>query len=149
MTMPASDHIGSLILRLGLAALYLWFGLSQVTQPSDWISWVPVWTERLPVSATAIVIANGAFETVFGLFLAVGFQTRFAAALLAFHLYFITYEIGYNAVGVRDFAIATATLAVAFLGADRFTMDASWRKHTSIIQTAPHPAPAADTATSV
>jgi uncharacterized membrane protein YphA (DoxX/SURF4 family) len=141
--MPASDQIGSLILRLGLAALYLWFGLSQVIQPTDWVSWLPVWTERLPVGPTVIVIANGAFETVFGLFLAVGFQTRFAAALLALHLYFITYEIGYNAVGVRDFAIATATLAVAFLGADRFTMDARWKKHitTTATETPPSPPP--------
>lgn len=136
-----SSTYGSVILRLGLAALYLWFGLSQVTQPSDWLSWVPLWTERLPVSPTAIVIANGAFETIFGLFLAVGFQTRFAAALLSLHLFFITYEIGYNAVGVRDFAIASATLAAAFFGPDSFTMDRSWQKQS--LAAIPKPEPSA------
>src|SRR3989344_968766 len=111
------------MLRLGLAFLFLWFGISQLTAPSDWLSWLPAWTSTLPIAPTTIVLLNGGFEAVLGILLAIGFLTRWAAALLAAHLFVIAYEIGYNDIGIQDFSLAIATTAVALFGPDTYTLD--------------------------
>ena len=112
------------VLRAGLVALFLWFGLSQITSPSQWISWLPEWTSSLPIGATTIVLLNGGFETILGLALAAGYWTRLVAALLSLHLFFIAWEIGYNDIGVRDFVLALATAVIALNGPDAYTLDA-------------------------
>jgi len=111
-------------LRFGIVALFLWFGLSQITSPGDWVAWVPEWPTALTgLSPTAIVFLNGAFETMLGVALVVGFYTRLAAFLLALHLFVVAFEIGYNDIGVRDFVLAVATLSLAMFPPDRFTLD--------------------------
>ena len=121
--MISTSAYGVVILRAGLVALFLWFGLSQLTAPGDWVAWVPQWTEILGLSANIVVLLNGAFEVVLGLALAVGFYTRVAALLLSLHLLFIAYEVGYNDIGVRDFSLAVATLSLALFEPDSFTLD--------------------------
>ena len=111
------------VLRTGLVLLFLWFGLSQIMNPGDWVAWVPQWTESLGLSAATVVLLNGLFEVVLGVLLAIGFYTRIAALLLSLHLLFIAYEIGYNDIGVRDFALAVATLSLALSTPDQFTLD--------------------------
>lgn len=111
------------VLRAGLVVLFLWFGLSQVTDPGGWVSWVPGWTSALGIPASTIVLLNGAFEVVLGALLAIGFYTRVAALLLSVHLLFIAWEVGYNDIGMRDFALAVCTLALALFGPDQYTID--------------------------
>jgi uncharacterized membrane protein YphA (DoxX/SURF4 family) len=118
------------VLRFGLVALFLWFGLSQVISPSEWVSWLPSWTSSLPLGAKTLVLLNGGFEVIFGALLALGIQTRWVALLLSLHLFLIAYEIGYNDVGVRDFVLSISTLAIALFGADRYTLDEKRRGAT-------------------
>ena len=87
------------------------------------MSWLPGWTQSLPVGGMTIVLFNGIFETVLGVALAAGFWTRIVAALLALHLFFIAYELGYNDIGVRDFTLAMCTLSLALFGPDEYTLD--------------------------
>ena len=116
-----------LVLRVGLVALFLWFGISQLMNPADWVAWVPPSAISL-APANTIVLVNGVFEVILGAALAVGFFTRWAALLLALHLFAIAFEIGYNDIGVRDFALGVATLALFFYGADEYTLDARMRR---------------------
>ncbi|OGG57624.1 hypothetical protein A2853_01820 [Candidatus Kaiserbacteria bacterium RIFCSPHIGHO2_01_FULL_55_17] len=128
--MPVSN-IGQFalpMLRTGLVILFLWFGLSQVMAPGDWVAWVPQWTESLGLSATMIVLLNGLFEVVLGVLLAIGFYTRVAALLLSLHLFFVAYEVGYNDIGMRDFALAVATLSLAMFEPDQCTVDKRTKK---------------------
>ena len=112
------------VLRFGIAALFLRFGLSQISNPSAWVSWIPELALSISwLSPMATVILNGLFETILGALLAVGFYTRLVALLLSLHLFFIAREVGYNDIGVRDFALAVSTLAVSLFGPDRFTID--------------------------
>ncbi len=111
------------VLRFGLVILFLWFGLSQVTNPGAWTSWLPTWTQSLPVSGTALVLFNGLFEAGLGAALAAGFWARLVATLLALHLLLIAYEVGYNDIGVRDFCLAIATSAIALFGPDKYSLD--------------------------
>lgn len=124
--MDASTKARSLapvVLRFALVILFLWFGLSQVTNPAGWISWLPAWTASLPITPTTFVLLNGAFETVLGLALAAGFRTRIVAALLVLHILSIAYEVGYNDIGVRDFCLAIATASIALYGPDKYSLD--------------------------
>lgn len=110
------QKMGLLILRFGLAAVFLWFGFSQLFDGINWVSWVPEWAvNTLHLPPAMIVLANGFFEVVFGTLLAVGVGLRFVAPLLALHLALITIEIGFNAIGVRDFGLTMATVAFYFL----------------------------------
>lgn len=109
-------EIGLHVLRLGLAAVYLWFGFSQIFDSVNWVGWVPTWAvtfSHLPPAM--IVLLNGSLEVVLGSLLAIGLLVRPVAFVLSAHLAVITYEIGLSAIGVRDFGLTMATLALAFL----------------------------------
>lgn len=111
---------GVLVLRLGLATLFLWFGFSQLLDGVNWVSWVPEWAvSLLHIPPAMIVLLNGAFEVVAGGLLALNLFTRWAALALALHLAVITFDIGANAIGVRDFGLTFATLALAFLAVEK------------------------------
>ena len=112
------------VLRFGLVFLFLWFGISQILNPNSWTAWVPEWgTSVLGLDAVKVVLINGWFETVGGIFLAIGFWTRWIALVLSLHHLFIAYEVGYNDIGVRDFTLAASSLALSFFGPDKYTLD--------------------------
>lgn len=113
----------TLIIRFSLVGLFLWFGVMQVMDQSEWTAFLPVWTERLPISAEMFVMLNGLFEVVFAVLLAVGFMTRWVAAFLGLHLLGIALSVG-GALGVRDAALALTTLAFFFSEPDALTIDA-------------------------
>ncbi|MFZ2886545.1 MAG: DoxX family membrane protein [Minisyncoccia bacterium] len=107
-------EIAYTILRLGLAAVFLWFGFSQLMDGINWVGWVPEWAvSLLHIPPAMIVLANGAFEVIAGGLLALNLFTRWAALALALHLAVITFDIGLNAIGVRDFGLMMATIALA------------------------------------
>lgn len=114
------DEWGVTILRLGLAVVFLWFGMSQLIDGINWVSWVPEWAVNLlHIPPAMIVLANGLFEVGAGSLLALNIWTRWVALVLALHLLVITIEIGATAVGVRDFGLTMATLALVFLTGSR------------------------------
>jgi uncharacterized membrane protein YphA (DoxX/SURF4 family) len=112
------------VLRLGLAVLYIWFGFSEILNTPAWTSWVPAWTVSLThLSAIQIVLFNGAFEVVAGALLAIGIWVRPVAALVALHMLLIVIDIGLDQIGMRDLAICCATAALALGGSDWLTLD--------------------------
>lgn len=112
------------VLRLGLAILYLWFGFSEITNVAAWTSWVPAWAVSLTgLSAAQIVLLNGAFEIAAGALLAIGLWVRFVGTLLALHMLLLVVEIGLGPIGMRDLTIAFATIAMALGGADWLALD--------------------------
>jgi len=120
--------LAPVVLRLGLAALYLWFGLSQLLSPEAWTIWVPAWAvSLLALDAQTVVLLNGGLETAAGAFLAFGIFARYAALLLALHVFIIIVDMGATAIGVRDFAIALSTLALALGGSDWLSLDRNLR----------------------
>lgn len=124
MNQSKVSEYAPVVLRFGLAFLFLWFGLSQIISPASWTAWVPEWTSLIfGLDAVKIVLVNGWFETVGGVLLAIGLWTRWVALVLSLHLFFIAYEVGYNDIGVRDFALAICALALSLFGPDRYTLD--------------------------
>lgn len=107
------------ILRLGLAAVVVWFGASQINNPNAWTSMVPEWAVSLShLSALTIVHLNGWFEIIAASLIAIGIGTRWIALLISLHLFVITADLGASAIGVRDFGLSVATLAIALHGTD-------------------------------
>ncbi|TAJ16040.1 DoxX family protein [Patescibacteria group bacterium] len=109
-------EIGLLVLRLGLASVFLWFGFSQLTNGIAWVAWVPEWAvQLLHIPPAMIVLGNGLFEVIAGALLALGFFVRPVAVLLAIHTAIIVFEIGFTAIGVRDFGLLTGLIALALI----------------------------------
>lgn len=118
-----------LVVRVGLSAVFLWFGIYQIMDPAPWGVLIPQAIISLSgLSATTLVLFNGWFEVVFGICLLLGFFTRLTALLLALHLFNITFVVGYNDVGVRDFGLAMATLSIFLRGSDALSLDARLEK---------------------
>ena len=108
--------LGITVLRLGLAAVIFWFGLSQLLDAGAWLSWVPEWAENLSgLSTEWIVFLNGWFEVVIATALALNIYARYAAFILAVHMFALVLEIGFGSIGMRDLAIAFAALALGLL----------------------------------
>lgn len=117
------------ILRIGLALVFLWFGTNQIIDPAAWVGYIPDWVVSLSsLSAETVVYLNATFEIFFGVALLLGFFTRFVSFFLMLHIIEITYTVGLDATGVRDFGLSVATLVVFLNGADFFTLDKFMRE---------------------
>jgi len=133
------------ILRIGLALVFLWFGISQLINPESFLGYVPQWLyanepkmmhehpaqlmHGIPdVGVHTIIMSNGIFESAFGFLLLIGFFARIAAFLLALHLFVISFSMGYNDIAVRDFGLALATASLIFSGAGEMSLDKKLKK---------------------
>jgi len=120
--------------------VFLWFGISQLVNPESFMGYMPQWIfphepamqhshsmqfmHNIPhPGAHFTIMANGVFETLFGLLLLLGLFTRLSALLLSLHLFGIMLSLGYNDIAVRDFGLALAALSVALNGKDKYCMD--------------------------
>ncbi len=114
--MNRNQIIGFEILRLALAGVFLWFGFSQLFNSLAWVGIVPVWAVNiLHMPPAFIVLGNGLLEVVLGSLLALGILSRYVALVLALHLFVIAFEMGFSAIGIRDFGLSFATLAIFFI----------------------------------
>ncbi len=110
------QQIGSLILRLSMAGVYLYFGFSQLFDGAKWVSIVPEWVYNLlNVPPAMIVLGNGVFEVILGTLLAIGVWVGPIAIILAIHLFFIATTFEFSPTGIRDFGLSLATLSLFFL----------------------------------
>ena len=112
------------VLRIGIALVFLWFGTQQIINPDMWVGYIPEWLVGIfSLSALKLVYFNGVFEIFFASALLLGYFTRVSALLLALHMLDITYIVGFDAVGVRDFGLSIATIAIFMFGIDTFSLD--------------------------
>ncbi len=110
------------LLRWSWAILFIWFGAQQLLHPGDWVGLLPEWTGYLPIPGEMFIQLNGWFEVCFAMALVIGCYTRFAAALLSFHLLGIAISVG-SATGVRDAALSMAGFSLALGTPDDWTLD--------------------------
>jgi uncharacterized membrane protein YphA (DoxX/SURF4 family) len=123
ITFKKNPDVAFLVLRLGLAFVFIWFSVNQFLNPGDWTSYLPSWVGSLGVSAESFVLMNALVELVAGILLALGAWTRLAALVLGVHLIGIALSVGYNAVAVRDIGLAIATFALVWGGAGLWSID--------------------------
>ncbi len=123
----SENNLSILVLRVGIALVYLWFGVQQLLNPQTWVYYIPEWATNLTgLSASQLVFTNAIAELVLGGFLLLGIFTRLCALILAIHLAIITYEVGWNETGVRDFGLTLATLAIALTPSHPHSIDSKY-----------------------
>lgn len=126
------------ILRIGIALVFIWFGIDQIIDPTSYVGFLPDWLISIShMAPKTIVLLNGTFEIIFGTALAFGLFTRFVAFLLFLHMADITFTVGYDAIGVRDFGLTIASLAVWLNGFDFLTLD-NWMSIPPVPQNENH-----------
>lgn len=120
----SNKSLSPLILRVGIAIVFVWFGIHQLMSQTMWVSLIPAWVVSLTgLTAKTLVILNGIFEVVMAFLLAIGYKIRIVAVLLSLHLLSIIGDLGLTAVGIRDVGLLFATLAIAFHGGDEYSID--------------------------
>jgi uncharacterized membrane protein YphA (DoxX/SURF4 family) len=124
-----NPKLANLILRVGLGITVLWFGVSQLISPSEWIGFLPVWAFDLNfVSTITLVYLNGIFETLGSLAFIFNQYTKFFSILLAIHMGFIIFHLGYNDLAIRDFGILVGFLALVFMSENKGIFDKFLKK---------------------
>jgi uncharacterized membrane protein YphA (DoxX/SURF4 family) len=118
------NNTAKIVLRLGLAFVFFYFGISQLQNPTPWTGFIPEWLVKTDAAKLQFVYINGLFEVVCASLLVLGAYVRIAALLLALHLFGIAFTIGLSPIGVRDIGLAIATLTLSMLGAGSLSIDA-------------------------
>lgn len=114
----------SVILRIGLAFVFMWFGWSQLFDQAKWLSLIPAWAVTLSgMTAQTIVMINGVFEIAMAILLSAGIWIRPVSVLLFIHLGMIVGDLGITAVGIRDIGLMFAVLSVFLRGSDEYSYD--------------------------
>lgn len=116
------------LLRISMALVFLYFGFQQVYSPDDWAGYVPKFLTSVIITANNLVILNGIVELSLGIFLLIGIYTRLSSLILALHLFGISFSIGFNPLGIRDFGLSFATLVVLLNGPDQYCLDSKFVK---------------------
>ena len=115
------------VLRWSWALLFVWFGTQQLLHPSQWVTFLPMWTGYFPIPAEMLIQLNGWMELCLAALLLLGCFTRLSALLLAAHLAGIAVSVG-GAIGVRDAALAMAGISLALGEPDAWTLDMKTKK---------------------
>jgi len=119
-----NKNYATVVIRISLALVLLWFGIDEIINPENWFGYVPSWISYiLPFSLETFIFLNGIFEIIIGLLLLIGLYTRIIAFIAALHLLSITIAVGYNEIGVRDFGLTMMAISLIFSGAGVLSLD--------------------------
>ena len=89
--MFTSSRFSYLAIRLGLAAVFLWFGIDKMFHPAYWLNaWVPQniqsLVEQFGVTGLQFIYLNGIFEILVGLSLITGVFAKLFSVLAVIFL---------------------------------------------------------------
>jgi uncharacterized membrane protein YphA (DoxX/SURF4 family) len=133
MTVEKMKNFAPAIVRIGVALVILWFGAQQLMDANVWTGLIPDWATSVSgFDAVTLVKINGVFEIIIGFLLLIGLGTRIVALVSALHLLLITFVVGYNGVGVRDFGLSMAAISSFLYGTDALCVDKFWQKNRNI-----------------
>lgn len=117
--MFASQKYSYLFLRLGLAVVFLWFGVDKLIHLQYWITaWTPpkllLIINGLNITQTQLIYGASALEIIVGLGLATSIFPKLFSFLAFLYLTVILIVNGLTEVTVRDIGLIGALLAVFF-----------------------------------
>lgn len=114
-----SIKYSNLFLRLGLSAVFIWFGIDKFINPQYWISaWVPQdmlqITSKFGISSLDIIYVSAVFELLVGIGILTNMFTKTFSFLAILFLSAIFFKFGINEVIIRDFGLIGGFLALLF-----------------------------------
>lgn len=108
-------RLASLILRLGLAVVFLYPAIAAFIDPNSWIGFLPIFLRRIIPEKTLLLLFS-LYEIVLASWLLSGKKVFYAAVISAMTLFaIIITNIGVMDIIFRDVAILAAALALATL----------------------------------
>lgn len=107
-----------LVLRLGLAFVFLWFGIDKFIHPQYWIdAWLPSSVvfalQDVGLSDRNLMYLNGIFEILVGTSLISTVFIRFFSVAAGVFLVSVMVFHGFNEILIRDIGLLGGLLAVA------------------------------------
>lgn len=128
--MARSLRNAHLLIRVGLAIVFLWFGIDKFIHPTYWLNaWVPdafvSFLARLKLSGTDFIYFGGIFEVLVGVSLVSGFFIKYFSAAAALFLVVVSVTTfglthAYSEILVRDIGLVGALLALTLWPERRF-----------------------------
>ncbi len=109
----------NLILRLGLAIVFFWFGIDKFFHPDYWVNaWVPqsvgLFAMHLKLHPVDIVYITGIFEVLVATSLVTNIFVVLFSSLAVLFLASLTVFLGFSEVVVRDVGLIGAFLSLIF-----------------------------------
>ncbi|MEK7139053.1 MAG: DoxX family membrane protein [Patescibacteria group bacterium] len=114
-----SIKYSNLFLRLGLSAVFIWFGIDKFINPQYWLSaWVPQdilqIVSRLGINGLDIIYVSGVFELLVGVGVLSNMFTKTFSFLAILFLSTIFLTFGISEVIIRDLGLIGGFLALLF-----------------------------------
>lgn len=113
---PSATQLTPLLLRAGLAIIFLYAGISSLKNPDSWIIYLPSFV-RTSASAMSLLHVFSVYELLLAIWLIVGRYVKYAALLCALTFAGIV-VVNFNAfiITFRDIALIFMALALFFAG---------------------------------
>lgn len=109
------DDKAQLLLRIGLAVVFLYAALSSLVSPRDWVGYVPD-VARLLLPAETVLMILAVFELLLAAWLISGIYVRYAALVAAALLAGVTLSnLTLLPISFRDIGLFFAALALALM----------------------------------
>jgi len=114
-----SLRYSNLFLRLGLAAVFIWFGVDKFLHPEYWLSaWIPqsvlLVASRVGISGMDVVYASGVFELLVGASVLSNIFIKIFSVLALIFLVVVLFTFGINEVIIRDVGLMGGFLSLLF-----------------------------------
>lgn len=114
-----STRYSYLILRLGLAAVFLWLGIDKIIHPNYWLTaWAGRWTisvlSRVGLNSLQFVYLSAIFELLIGISMLSGLFVKFFSLLAIIFLISVFFSVGFGETAVRDIGLIGGFLAIFF-----------------------------------
>lgn len=104
---------GPLLLRVGLAFVFVFAGVAALSNPSNWIGYIPTWIQNtLPFPAEIFLKIHASADILIGVLLLFGVWIRWVALAGALFLLSIVIFYGIDEVTFRDIGLIGALLYI-------------------------------------
>ena len=118
------DSCAPLLIRLGLAAVFILFGFDKLVHPETWIVFYPPRVHQVvPLPPYEFLKFQGIAEILLGTALGLGFMTRISAFLAACILGLIIFFLWLDPLAIRDIGLFCASLALVISGGGNWSLD--------------------------
>lgn len=102
-----------LLLRIGLASVYLYAGIASILSPNDWIAFLPSFMSIFAPATTALLLI-AISQIILALWLISGIKTFYAAIVAGVMILgIIVFNLNALIVTFRDFTIFFSAIALA------------------------------------
>ena len=114
-----SLRYSNIFLRLGMAVVFIWFGVDKFLHPEYWLSaWISQSAlsvaSKVGISGMDVVYASGVFELLVGASILSNIFIKIFSVLALIFLVVVLFTFGVNEILIRDVGLMGGFLALLF-----------------------------------